>query len=317
MNQPTRSAVIAAFAAVYVIWGSTYLTIKLAIDSIPPFLMAGSRFVLAGLMLYGFSRWRGAPKPDLREWRRAAIVGFALLLVGNGGVTFGELYVPSGLTALLIALVPVFMALMGWFSGMTARPSAMVWGGLAFGLAGVGLLIQPDPSTTPHPRFMLGAGIVLLAALVWSGGSLYSKAAPSRTTPFAGAGMQMICGGAMQLAMGGLLGEGRGFQLSQVTMPSFLCWLYLIFIGSLVGFTAYIWLLRHCAPAQVATYAYVNPVVAVFLGTMFGGEKITPSMLTGGALILAAVVVVLTQEARAAASPSRKRVPIEEPSETV
>ncbi len=298
MNAPSRGAVVTAFAAVYVIWGSTYLGIKLAIDSVPPLLMASARFLCAGVLLYGWARWRGAVKPTRAAWGRAAIVGGCLLVVGNGGLTFAELYVPSGLAALLIALVPVFMALLGWLSGQSPRPTRRVWWGLACGLAGVALLARPDAAVEMHPRFLLGVGVILVGGLIWSAGSLYSRQAGQGTDPALMAGMQMLTAGVVLLPGALLRGELAGFTMAQVTPKSAFAFFYLVFIGAIVGYSAYLWLLRHCPPAQVATYAYVNPVVAVLLGAGFGGEKLTSSMLAGAALIVAAVALVITTRPR-------------------
>jgi drug/metabolite transporter (DMT)-like permease len=314
MNRPSRAAVVMAFTAVYVIWGSTYLGIRFAIETMPPFLMAGSRFLLAGLALYAVARMRGAARPGIADWKRATIIGAALLLCGNGGVTVGELYVPSALTALLIALVPVFMAVLGWLSGIIARPTRVVWLGLGLGLAGVALLVRPEPAALPHPRMGFGVVVILTAALIWSAGSLYAGRSSSRTSPFAAAGMQMICGGTLQLLAGFALGEHRSFDLAAVSAQSWLAWLYLIVIGAIVGYTAYSWLLLHCPPAQVATYAYVNPVVAVILGATLGGEKMTPGMLAGAALIVAAVAAVIAKRSAAsrpiAPTPQAQAVPV-------
>ena len=290
-----------AFAAVYVIWGSTYLGIKLAIDSVPPLLMASARFLSAGVLLYGWARLRGAKKPTRGQWGRAAIVGGCLLAVGNGGLTFAELYVPSGLAALLIAMVPVFMALLGWFSGQSPRPTPRVWFGFACGLAGVALLARPDATAAMHPRFLLGVGVILVGGLVWSGGSLYSRRAGLGIDPTLMAGMQMLSAGAMLLPGALARGELVGFTLAQVNAKSAFAFLYLVFIGAIVGYSAYLWLLRHCPPSQVATYAYVNPVVAVLLGASFAGEKPTSSMLAGAALIVAAVALVITNRPRRSA----------------
>ncbi len=309
MNQPSRSAVVMAFAAVYVIWGSTYLGIRLAIDSVPPLLMAGARFVFAGSMLYAWARLRGAARPGGGAWGRAAIVGGCLLVAGNGGLTFAQLYVPSGLAALLIAMVPVFMVLMGWLSGQSARPTRRVWLGIACGLAGVALLARPDAAAQPHPRFALGVGVILLSGLVWSAGSLYSRRAGQGTEPLLMAGMQMLTAGAVLLAGAALRGEFAGFALAQVTAKSWAAFFYLVFIGALVGYTAYLWLLRHCPPSQVATYAYVNPVVAVLLGAGFAGEKLTSPMLAGAALIVAAVALVIVKRPGGDRLPDYRSVP--------
>jgi drug/metabolite transporter (DMT)-like permease len=303
---------VTAFAAVYIIWGSTYLGIKLAIDSVPPLLMAAARFGLAGTLLYAWARWKGAPRPAPAIWGRAAIVGACLLVFGNGGLTFAELYVPTGLASLLIALVPLFMALMGWFSGQSPRPTGRVWLSLGTGLVGVALLVNPsgDPSAR-HPHFFFGVMVVLLSGLVWSIGSLYSRHAGRGTDPALMAGMQMLAASAMLFPCALLRGEFQSFHLAQVTLTSAIAYLYLVFIGAIVGYSAYLWLLRHCPPSQVATYAYVNPVVAILLGVGFAGEKFTPSMATGAALILAAVALVITK--RQAAEPVRSpQIPLTE-----
>jgi drug/metabolite transporter (DMT)-like permease len=309
MNRPPRTAVVTAFTAVYIVWGSTYLGIRFAIETMPPFLMAGSRFLIAGLALYSVARLRGAARPVAADWKRATIIGAALVLCGNGGVTIGELYVPSALTALLIALVPVFMAVLGWLSGITSRPTRIVWLGLTFGFAGVALLVRPDAAAVPHPRMGFGVAVILTSALIWSAGSLYAASSTSRTSPFAAAGMQMIWGGVLQLLAGLALGELRSFDPTAISVHSWLAWIYLLSIGSIVGYTAYNWLLMHCPPAQVATYAYVNPVVAVLLGATLGGEKLTPGMLAGAALIVLAVAAVIATQS----SPRRPLVPTPQP----
>lgn len=306
MNQPSRGAVVANFAIVYIIWGSTYLGIRLAIDSVPPLLMVGTRFLLAGTLLYAWARLRGAAKPTGTAWGRAAIVGGCLLVCGNGGLTFGEMYVPSGLAALLVAMLPIFMALLGWLSGQSARPTARVWLGFVCGLAGVALLTRPDAAVPTHPRFLLGVGVILVGTVIWAAGSLYSRRAGQGTAPMLMAAMQMLTAGAMLLAGAGLRGEIADFHPAQVTAKSLAAFFYLVFIGAIVGYNAYLWLLRNCPPAQVATYAYVNPVVAVLLGAGFAGEKLTSSMLAGAALILAAVALVITNRPRGNPPPDYK-----------
>ena len=292
---PTRAALLLAFAAVYIIWGSTYLGIRFAIDSIPPLLMAGSRYTLAGALLYGFMRWRGEPAPTRKGWLTAAVIGVCLLGFGNGGVTLGEQYIPTGLTALLVATVPMFLAVLGWWSGVAARPRPVVAAGLAAGLAGVYLLARTaGASHVAKPGHEgLGIGLVLVAALVWAIGSLYSKNHQPTPSPFLSGGMQMLCGGVAMLLVGLLRGEAAGFSLAQVTATSWLAYAYLVTFGSIVGFTAYIWLLRVVEPALAGTYAFVNPVVAVLLGWLFLHEVPDPQMLGGAALIVLAVALVV------------------------
>jgi drug/metabolite transporter (DMT)-like permease len=297
-----KITIIIAFAALYLIWGSTYLGILFAIQSIPPFLMAGSRFFLAGVIMYSIARWKGAAKPELVTWQSALIVGGCLLLCGNGGVTVAEKWVPTGLAALLVATVPIYIALLGWITGTAPRPTIMVWFGLIGGFIGVGVLVGPAftaPSNAAHNYFALGVLILLTASLIWSAGSLYSRRAKSASSLFVAAGQQMICGGTLLMLAGFLLGEHRGFAIDKVTWLSIEAFVYLVLIGALVGYTAYFFLLRHCDPAKVATYAYVNPIVAIVLGSAFAGEKLTMRTLFGAGLIIGSVaIVILAQQMR-------------------
>ncbi|UOQ53713.1 drug/metabolite exporter YedA [Hymenobacter cellulosivorans] len=292
---PSRAAILGAFAIVYIIWGSTYLGIRFAIDSMPPLLMAGSRYLLAGLLLYTFMRLRGEAAPTRQGWATAVIIGICLLTFGNGGVTLGEQYIPSGMTSLLVATVPMFLALLGWLSGVAARPTARVALGLVLGLVGVYLLARtPGASHVALPGHeAIGITLVLVAALVWAIGSLYSKKKQAASSPFLAGGMQMICGGLTMVILGLVRGEATDFELAAVTTKSWMAYIYLVTFGSIVAFSAYIWLLRAVEPALAGTYAFVNPVVAVLLGWAFAGEQLTTGMLGGAALIVAAVVMVV------------------------
>ncbi len=299
MAASKKVRIIIAFAALYLIWGSTYLGILFAIQSIPPFLMAGLRFVLAGVIMYATARWQGAPRPMPETWRSSLIIGACLLLGGNGGVTISEKWVPTGLASLLVATVPIDIALLGWVSGTAPRPTPVVWVGLIGGFIGVGVLVGPaftSSSISPHNHLALGMSILLLGSLLWSIGSLYSRTAKSSPSLFLAAGQQMICGGALLILAGLGLGEHRGFDPRHVTWLSIGAFVYLVLIGALIGYTAYFYLLRHCDPAKVATYAYVNPVVAVLLGTAFAGEKLTLRTLFGAGLIIGSVAVVITAQ---------------------
>jgi drug/metabolite transporter (DMT)-like permease len=292
---PSKVAILLAFAAVYIIWGSTYLGIRFAIDSMPPLLMAGTRYMLAGVLLYGFMRLRGAPAPTAQGWVTAIIIGICLLGFGNGGVTLGEQYIPTGMASLLVATVPMFLAVLGWMSGVSQRPTALVALGLAIGLGGVYLLAShPGASHVALPgKQGIGIAMVLTAALLWSIGSLYSKKKQAAPSPFVAGGMQMICGGMVMLLVGLIRGEANGFELAQVTAKSWWAYVYLVSFGSIVGFTAYIWLLRAVEPALAGTYAFVNPVVAVLLGWAFAGETLNINMVGGAALIVIAVMMVV------------------------
>src|ERR1700736_1612752 len=196
MAEPKRIWIIVAFAALYIIWGSTYLGILFAIQSIPPFLMAGVRFFTAGVIMYAIARWSGAAKPERSTWKSAAIIGGCLLLGGNGGVTISEKWVPTGLAALLVATVPIYIALLGWLSGTASRPTPMVWLGLIGGFFGGGVLFGPAFTTSPQHHLALGMSILLIASLIWSIGSLYSSRTKHASSLFVAAGQQMICGGA-------------------------------------------------------------------------------------------------------------------------
>lgn len=304
---PKRSAIILAFAALYLIWGSTYLGILLAIRSIPPLLMAGTRFLFAGLILYFAARLGGAARSKPGDWRTALIVGACLLLGGNGGVTLAEQYVPSGLAALLVATVPLYIALLSWLFGMSERPGPLKVLGLAGGFIGVGVLIGPAlrfSASGESSHAWIGITILLCSSLIWSAGSLYSRNARQVGSPFLAAGQQMLCGGALLLIAGLTTGELRHFDLRQITMVSLGAFVYLVLIGGIVGYVSYAWLLRHCDPAKVATYAYVNPIVAILLGTLFANETLTLRTLLGAALIIGSVaVVIMAQQMKAKVSP--------------
>jgi drug/metabolite transporter (DMT)-like permease len=297
MKQPSKSAIVAAFAAIYVIWGSTYLAILFAIRSIPPLLMAGSRFLLAGAILYGIARITGAPRSNRAQWRTALIVGACLLVGGNGGVTLAEQYVPSGLAALLVATVPLYIALLTWLFGMSERPSAVTALGLAGGFVGVGVLVGPALQSShggESPHAWIGMLILLCSSLIWSAGSLYSQKAENAPSPFLAAGQQMLCGGTIMLVAGSATGELRRLNFSEVTMQSFGAFVYLVVIGGIIGYAAYAFLLRYCDPGKVATYAYVNPIVAVILGALFAGETLTLRSALAAALITGSVALVIS-----------------------
>lgn len=301
MERPHRFAILAAFAGVYLIWGSTYLAILFAIRSIPPLLMAGTRFLCAGAILYFLARLTGAARATAVEWRTATIVGACLLLGGNGGVTLAEQYVPSGLAALLVATVPLYIALLTWLFGMAERPNKLAMTGLAGGFLGVGVLVGPALRLQPNgesPHAWVGILILLCSSLIWSAGSLYSRKAKNAPSPFLAAGQQMLCGGGMMLAIGALSGELRQFHPAQIKTLSLGAFVYLVLIGGIIGYASYAFLLRYCEPAKVATYAYVNPVVAVLLGAAFASEKITARTLVAAALIIGSVALVITADHR-------------------
>ena len=286
----TRSQILIAFAAVYIIWGSTYLAIKFAIETLPPFLMVGCRFLAAGLIMYIWLRARGAAAPKAIHWRSAAILGTLMPVLGTGVVVWAEEKVPSGIAALLVSIVPLWIVLLQWWRPGGKRPNTLVFGGVALGLAGLYLLVDPGSDTAKGNLAV--EGILLLAALSWAIGSLYSKRAPHAENEFIGTAMEMIVAGVLLVAIGLVAGEAHGFSLASASTKSWLAVLYLITFGSLVGYTAYVWLLSAVSATLVSTYAFVNPVVAVFLGWAFASEPLNGRMIVAAAIIVGAVALI-------------------------
>jgi drug/metabolite transporter (DMT)-like permease len=291
---PSRARIAAAFAAVYIIWGSTYLAILFAIETLPPFLMAGARFLTAGVILYVFVRLREGAETGRGHWRVALAVGAMLLLGGNGAVVWAEQHVPSGVAALMVATVPCWMVFLEWGRPGGVRPTGMVFAGLVLGTAGILILVGPDAlgSGRVDP---VGALVLAAGSLSWATGSIYSRHARTPASPLLFTAMQMLMGGACLVAFGLLVGEAGRVDLDGVSLRSALALLYLILFGSLIGYTAYIWLLRVSTPAKVATYAYVNPLVAVLLGWALAGEALTTRMALAALVIVAGVVMITTR----------------------
>lgn len=312
MDRPHRLLVVAAFAAVYLVWGSTYLAIRIGLETLPPLLMAGVRFLVAGALVYGYCRATGAARPRLVEWRDAAIVGLCLMAGGNGLVTWAQQWVPSSVAALLVATMPLSMTLLSslFFGGQ--RPGKVVLAGIALGLFGVGILVRPDGVALGGVD-PLGALLLVMATLFWAGGSLYSRDAHLPRSPFLSAGMEMLAGGAALLLGGTLAGEWPRVDLGAVSGASLSALVYLVVMGSIVTLTAYVWLLRVVSATAVSTYAFVNPVVAVVLGWAFAGEQLSARVGIATALITASVAVILWARARfrdvpSAAAPRRESV---------
>jgi drug/metabolite transporter (DMT)-like permease len=290
---PARWKLLIAFASVYVIWGSTYLAIKFAIETLPPFLMAGTRFLIAGAVLYAWTRsLGGAERPNAANWRACAIVGVALLLFGNGLVVWSEFRVPSGITALLVGAVPCFLVLIDWLRPRGTRPGAQVALGLVLGLAGLFFLVGPDSLMGGGRVDLVGAGALVFACFMWAAGSIYSRHGTLPRSPFLATAMQMLAGGLALCIVGALTGELATFDATGFSVRSIAGWAYLVAFGSIVAFTAYIWLLRVSTPARVSTYAYVNPIVAVLLGFAFGNEPLTVRMIVAAAVIVSGVALI-------------------------
>ena len=295
---PSRLNLLSAFAAVYLIWGSTYLAIRFAIGSMPPFLMAAVRFLVAGSILYLWARRRGHPPPRAVEWRSAAVVGGLLLFCGNGAVVWAELRIDSGLAALLVATVPLWVVAIDAFRPGGSRPRWTVWAGVAGGLAGLALLIGPAELAGAERADLGGILAVLFGSLAWSIGSLYSRNAPLPRSPRLGTGMEMLAGGVLLAGLSLALGEPATFDFAAVTAASWLALAYLVVFGALVAFSAYIWLLRVAPASKVSTYAYVNPVVALFLGWLLAGEELNARTLIAAGVILASVFLIVTSRGR-------------------
>lgn len=316
MNESSvpRSKVIAAFAAIYLIWGSTYLFIRFAIETIPPFLMGGIRFMIAGAVLFAWARIRSGEKPTPVQWRTTAIVGAFLIVGGNGAVVWSEQFVPSGMASLLVAILPFWIVLIDWIRPGGIRPTIGVSVGLIAGIAGLIVLIGPsalDPSAQSASAMQLGNGVVLkgaivlmLGSLAWAAGSIYSRHAPLPKSAFLATGMEMLTGGAMLFAVALIHGDHKQFNPAELSTRSVIAFTYLTTVGSLVGFTAYIWLLGVQPAARVSTYAYVNPVVAVFLGWAFAGEPLSARTAIAATVIIGAVAVITT--ARSDSPPARE-----------
>jgi drug/metabolite transporter (DMT)-like permease len=289
-----RIRLVVAFASVYLIWGSTYLAIRWAIDTIPTFLMAGVRFLIAGAVLYALGRARGAPKPTRANWRDAAIIGTLLLLGGNGGVVWAEQYVPSGLAALLVATEPLWVVLLDWSRPRGTRPTGGEILGLLLGFGGVVVLVGPanlggGPRVDPA-----GAAVLIIATLSWAAGSIYSRGAKLPRGPLLTTGMNMLTGGAVLTGVGTAMGQWGQVHPAAITLKSALALLYLIVFGAIVGFTAYLWILHQSSLATASTYAYVNPAVAVFLGWALAGEAITARVVIAAAVIVSSVLIITT-----------------------
>ncbi len=295
---PSLTLVLLAFAAVYVIWGSTYLGIHVAIQSIPPFFMAGARAVIAGALLYVVMRARGEARPQPIHWLNATIVGGLLLAAGNGGVTWAQQSVPSGIAALVVAAVPLWMLLVEWFRPGGRRPHSLVFVGLALGFIGVAFIVLGKDQAGNRIVDPVGAVVLLGATVCWAFGSVWSRHLRQPGSALITVAMQMIAGGILLLVAGALAGEVGRFHPEAITRASALAFLYLTFIGSLVGFTAYVWLLQVSTPARVSTYAYVNPLIAVLLGRLFLHEPLPRSVVLAGSLILVGVILITSRGKR-------------------
>jgi drug/metabolite transporter (DMT)-like permease len=286
--------VLLSFAAVYVVWGSTYYAIQVGIESFPPLLLASLRHLTVGIVFYALFRRTTGEKPNLRQWRTTFIVGVLLLAGGNGTVSWAERLVPSGITALLVATVSLWMVLIEWLRPGGQRPSPRVIAGFLLGFGGMALLVGPEHLGNSERVNPIGTFALIAASFFWALGSIYSRHHPLPRSPLLGVGMQALSGGSVLCIAALLTGELRNFHIANVTARSWMALAYLIVFGSGVGFSAYVYILKHSTASRVATYAFVNPVVALFLGWFLASEQITVRTLLASGVILTAVLLVIT-----------------------
>jgi drug/metabolite transporter (DMT)-like permease len=287
-----KTKVWAALLAVYIVWGSTYLGIRFAVETIPPFLQAGTRFLISGLLLFAWRRLAGDPAPTRRQWVSASIVGGLLLVGGNGLLSLAEKTIPSGVAALLAATIPMFMVLIEGLRPGGVKPTGGQVLGLLLGFSGVVLLIGPAEFGGVREFSLTGGAIALSAAVLWSFGSIYNRNADLPASTLLFTGMEMLMGSLGLFIVSGLRSEFAQFSPSTVSLHSLLGLLYLISFGSLVGFTSYAWLLRNASVSLVSTYAYVNPIVAVLLGSLLAKETLSPRIIIAALIIVGSVCVV-------------------------
>lgn len=295
--RPGQAKLILAFFFIYFIWGSTYLAIRYAIETIPPFLMAGIRFTTAGALLYLFLRVTGIPNPSLKQWGQLSIVGTFLFLGGNGFVVWSEQFINSGLAALLVSLLPLWLVTLDWLWAGGPPPTLRGTAGIGLGIVGVVILLDPAQIASTHIH-LGGALMTLLASMLWATGSIYSKKFTQPKSIFMSAACQMVGGGLSLLLTALILGEWQEFSPGDVTSVSLSAIGYLMIFGSIVAISSYVYLLQNASAASVSTYAFVNPAIAIFLGWLIAGEEINLHIILGAAIILAGVVLVISAQNR-------------------
>ena len=289
-----RVKIAFAFCAIYLIWGSTFLATRYAVKTIPPFFVSGSRFFLAGVVLFLFARTREREPITARMWGSAAALGAMFFFICHGGVSWAAQHVPSGVSALLMSSISMWTAIIEIVTRSKTRPGTRVIVSLLVGFAGIGLLVvKPELLAGSHVG-SVGATVVLIGAFSWALGTVLTKKMLLPKSIILSASMQMICGGGLLLIAAVLSGQAAGWSPANISSQGWLAMLFLTLIGSLVGFTCYIWLLSHCPPTQVATYAYVNPIIALVLGWVLAGEQLTERSLFASVIVVGAVASIIT-----------------------
>jgi drug/metabolite transporter (DMT)-like permease len=284
--------IIGAFAIVYLVWGSTYLAIRISLQSFPPFVLVGLRFVTAGLLMLSITRRQHPGRITARQWINATLVGTALLTAGNGMVCWAEQFVASGVVALLVATVPLWFMLLDWLVFRGPRPTVAIVSGIALGLLGIGVLLEPS-SFRSAPVHAGAAMALVFGCIAWAGGSLFAKRIDLPKSPFVATGMEMVGGGAVALLVATLMGEWSRFAPAELTWPAIGAFGYLFVFGSMIAMTAYVWLLHQVSPTAISTYAFVNPVVAVTLGALFGETFSTRTAVAMSIIVLGVMVITL------------------------
>ncbi len=293
-SRPRRWQTLLAFAIIYLVWGSTFLAIRIGVREVPPFLLAGMRFFTAGIVLYGWSRAKGTPSPSRREWGAAASLSVLMFVFDYGLLFWAEQRVPSGVAAVMMATTPVFMALAEILFLQTQRLTSRLAIALLLGIAGVAILVSHSSGLGQGAIDRWGAIALIVAAISWSAAAILLRKLPLPESKVMSSGAQMLAGGIFLTFAAAVLGEFKVFRVQAVSLNAWLALIYLIFAGSIVAFTAYVWLIHHESPTKVGTYAYVNPIVAVLLGYFFGAEALTERTVLGTLLVLVSVVVITT-----------------------
>lgn len=286
----SRGRIVLAFASIYLIWGSTYLFMRFAVETLPPVAVAGVRYLTAGAILFAIAAWRSGPEPAKVPWFGHAIVG-TLLTAGNGSVALAVQRIPSGVAALLVAFTPCMMVLLEWWWRKGSRPSLGVALGLLLGVAGMVVLVGPR-AFGGEPIDPLGAVVVLFGSTAWAVGSVYARSLPRYQSAVRTSAIQMLSGGVVVTTIALAVGDFGRFDPSAMSFKSVFSFAYLILIGSLLGYSSYMYLLGVTSAARASTYAFVNPVVAVILGAAFASEALSPRVLVAGAIIVAAVALI-------------------------